>query len=254
MILNESIKPATPYMIRNDGKVFTCGTIHPYIATDIYNTLKDNISYLFSDDFESLLWFYTNTARVETKKAIEILVSAVVLDFSSAFGLSQHHIDKIKKSVDFNLDSVHITREQVNNLYINLNNLCNQEFLRARTSNMLYGGSNNSIYFRISSVNFNWFDIIWDFVNRHKMFISDITIVKDSRTFGGKYDVYKKFNHIPIGIFLTLSGNPIVEDCNDAFKLINESIQCIYNDDFESYRKCMLNFKCCESQYLKNIL
>lgn len=254
MILNESIKPATPYMIRNDGKVFTCGVMHPYVATDIYRTPIDNILYLFNDDFKSLLWFYTNTAKVETKKAIEILVSAVILDFSSIFGLSQCNIDKIKNMINFDLVSAHITQEQMISLYVNLNSLCNQEFLRARTSNMLYGGSNNSIYFRISSVNFNWFDIIWDFVNKHKMFISDVTIVKDSRTFGGKYDIYKKFNHIPIGTFLTLSGNPIVENYTDIFKLINESMQCIYNDDFNSYVKHMLKLKNYESNYLKNII
>ena len=34
----------------------------------------------------------------------------------------------------------------------------NQEFCRARTSNLRWAGDSNEIYFRISSLEFNWFD------------------------------------------------------------------------------------------------
>ena len=109
-----------------------------------------------------------------------------------------------------------------------LNDLTNQEFCRVRTSNykVKYGGDNGQIYFRISSVGFNWFDLIWNVVNKFSKDIKEVTVIKDKQTFGGKeFDYY--YNHLPTDEFLTLKGNSIIEsiDSNTKDNLVNEDIE-----------------------------
>ena len=88
------------------------------------SVLEETLKYL--DLHKSFLdWFYDNSLNEETKKLIE------------------------------NFDR---TKETIERLWY----LTNQEFCRVRTSNYRYktGGDNGEIYFRISSENFNWFDLI----------------------------------------------------------------------------------------------
>ena len=100
----------------------------------------------------------------------------------------------------------------------------NDEFLRARNGGMYdsVGDNTGEIYFRVSSTNgFNWFDIIWNFVYKHKSRINSVTVVKDNEALGLKKDyIYyhgqdglnkKEFNRMPIDRFLMLKGNPVVE-------------------------------------------
>ena len=121
----------------------------------------------------------------------------------------------------------------------------NQEFCRARTSNLRWAGDSNEIYFRISSIEFNWFDLIWNVVYNNQQFISDVTVCKDQQTFGGRMEYYKHGSktlcHIPVNDFITLSGRPILES-NNAF--INRLRQgCFLDETFGEWhpyhlRKC----------------
>lgn len=124
LLESSSLDITTPYMLRNDGELLKCGDYHPYIKSYRKESLEETLKYL--DLHKSFLdWFYDNSLNEETKKLIE------------------------------NFDR---TKETIERLWY----LTNQEFCRVRTSNYRYktGGDNGEIYFRISSENFNWFDLI----------------------------------------------------------------------------------------------
>ena len=211
--INESLKEdiklekTTPYMLRNDGALLMCGEIHPYIKMQ-YNqpfnvtleTLRMNSNFLD--------WFYTNSLNDEIKE------------------LSL----KVKDELDSNSDTLEAD-------IILLNDLTNQEFCRVRTSNFKYkyGGDNGEIYFRISSEGFNWFDLIWNTVNRFKSQIKFVTIMKDYAATGERFsyihDDEHTFNKMPIDEFLTLSGNPVVENLDENIEKHNELNPKLWNED-----------------------
>ena len=176
----EKLPITTPYMLRNDGELLTCGEIHPYIKSYRKETLQQTLEYL--DLHKSFLeWFYNNSLNEETK---------------------------------FLINNFDRTEETINRLWY----LTNQEFCRVRTSNYRYkiGGDNGEIYFRISSENFNWFDLIWNTCVKFIHSIDYITIMKDPQTFGKQFDYIKikdlKINKFPIKDFIELEGEPLVEN------------------------------------------
>ena len=169
----------TPYMLRNDGELLSCGEIHPYIKSYRKETLQQTLEYL--DLHKSFLeWFYNNSLNNETKKLIK------------------------------NFDR---TEETINRLWY----LTNQEFCRVRTSNYKYkiGGDNGEIYFRISSDNFNWFNLIWNTCVKYIHSIEYVTIMKDPQTFGKQFDYIEiggeEMNKYPLKDFIELEGEPLVE-------------------------------------------
>lgn len=202
------------YMIRNDGKAIPC-TQHIYGNDDIVE-----------ETLYAAEWLYDNTQHAETRALIVNFVavwgqslkgsdktsSKILKDISYKpyRFLSKSFVNHISDSVD---NYVEGNLEDLNKLVIKE---LNQEFLRAR-----YGGIYNSnsasreMVFRISSVGFNWYTIIWEFIYSHKIDIDSVTIVRDEEstgTFGyykGKSNIYKQ---MPIDEFLTEGGNPIVEN------------------------------------------
>ena len=140
-----------------------------------------------------------------------------------------HTTDELYKL--FNIDdSVYLCSDdkEVFSFLYALNNDVNQEFCRVRTSDIKYGGESNDIYFRISSIGFNWFNIIWKFVCNNYNFISTVTVAKDGRVRDYKLnDCYKingiELNHIPTDDFLLLKGNPIIEHFNGSLVAINDA-------------------------------
>lgn len=176
----EKLSITTPYMLRNDGELLTCGEIHPYIKSYRKESLEKTLKYL--DLHKSFLeWFYNNSLNEETKSLIK-------------------NFDKTEKTID------------------RLWYLTNQEFCRVRTSNYRYkiGGDNGEIYFRISSENFNWFDLIWNTCVKFIHSIDYVTIMKDPQTFGKQFDYIiirnNKINKFPIKEFIELEGEPLVEN------------------------------------------
>ena len=223
--LNESqdLKKSTAYMLRNDGKLFECKSYHPYIVERGKNNLirktKNKeflINYLFDDiqGYEDLKWFYNNTNQQEIKNKIQqVIQSLIQMKYfeNKELWVSE---DEVKK--DFNINSSIFYTDKIENIYSDIeliNNLTNQEFCRIRTSDMFLGGNSNDIYFRISSIGFNWFNLIWDIINKFN--IDTITIVKDYIG-QDKEEFYKikgqVIDHISKNNFLTLPGNPIIEN------------------------------------------
>ena len=169
----------TPYMLRNDGELLKCGDYHPYIKSYRNESLEETKKYL-SLHKNFLKWFYDNTLNEEVKNIIS---------------------------------NLKFTQEEIDRLWY----LTNQEFCRVRTSNYRYktGGDNGEIYFRISSENFNWFELIWNVCVKFIHSIDYVTIMKDPQTFGKQFDYIKikdtKINKLPIKNFIELEGEPLVE-------------------------------------------
>lgn len=141
-----ALDKTTPYMLRSDGALLECSTIHPYIKMFYKDDFEVNYNNLLEHP-QFLVWFYNNTLLPETKEAIAELIylSPELKDLISELNISNpKHFDEIIAVFD------------------RLNYLTNQEFCRVRTSNFkyAYGGDNGEIYFRISSTGFNWFDLI----------------------------------------------------------------------------------------------
>ena len=116
----------------------------------------------------------------------------------------------------------------------------NQEFLRAR-----YGGMYNTVVgsremvFRVSSMGFNWFNIIWNFVENNKSKIDCVTICADEESTGREAYYYNHngtiFYRTPVDEFIMLSGNPIVEKLkkNPVYKIYLAEGRSLY-DAFSS--------------------
>jgi len=181
--LVESLDPTTPYMLRNDGALIACGEVHPYIKPYYNEGFAANYDYAVKHP-EMLQWFYENTLQEEVKELIDAFKAGTVDE----------------------------------DAFTQLANATNQEFCRVRTSNYKYkyGGDNGEIYFRLSSTGFNWFDLIWKVVNDFKNQIRFVTIMHDFATCGKQFnyvtDGKNVFNKMPVDEFLTLNGNPVVED------------------------------------------
>ena len=229
-LITEELKKATPYMLRNDGELIECSPMHPYIR-HVYDSDEKCLNKLSTNRLWCLKWFFENTQKEVTRKNIKIVVKYLVYN---------------NKVSDENLNTFEIgdgtylsSDDEIFDFIDIVKNDTNQEFLRVRTSNMLFGGNNNSIYFRISSVGYNWFDLIWNLIYRYRKGISDITVVKDSNTFGGKFTNYivdgNNITNMPTDEFITLSGNPIIENINRGnIEAINEAIKCFNRGDVVS--------------------
>lgn len=227
-----SLQKATPYMLRNDGELLTCGDIHPYIYYNIYDEDENELAKLISgEDIDGFIsWFYDNTSKPSTKKEISSLLYSILSceDLNYLHNDAQHIVDKLslKKT-----DEVTNDKEQILDIFNALNDDTNQEFCKVRVSSLKFGGSSNEVYFRISSINFNWFDLIWKVLMDNEAFVKDVTIVKDTQTFGGGYLPYtingKKIEHMPVEDFLTLEGSPTVEKFEFSKDAMNESFDML---------------------------
>lgn len=259
LIIKESLKKATPYMLRNDGELFECQLLHPYIKVQFEHDTDQAINYLInSDNYSySVQWFYDHTNSDLLKEEIRSLVKS----------LSEiDKLGKLKDKIEFDYSEANYSTnpEDIRPLFEEINDATNQEFCRVRTSSIKYGGYSGDIYFRISSVGFNWFNIIWELVARNKNFIESITICKDTQTFGGRINWYKingiDIHMIPTEDFLTLKGNPVIEDLEFKSELNNYSYTelCKGNNLLEVYnnlhpRYVVMNYKILKESYINNL-
>lgn len=205
------------YMIRNDGEEIPV-KVHPYGNPDV-----------IEETLYASQWLYQHTKNSGTKSLILSLIASFAYDeFGTTENIKGQLLDWIKTfkyivlTEEFinslpDLDDVKISDSNALNKLV-----CdelNQEFMRARLGGMVnsFSGSKEMV-FRISSVGFNWFNIIYMFVHDHKRDISSVTIAKDEEATGYENYFYKHrgnvFNQMPIDEFLELPGNPIVEELN----------------------------------------
>lgn len=214
----DDLDKATPYMLRNDGDFKNVSPIHPYIKYG-HETAQQALNKLSDFRFPALRWFYENTRSADTRQLICSVVKFMIS--SDLIAADQGNFCK-------NLSGVYLPKkEEIAGFIDELADNTNQEFCRVRTSGILFRGNSNDIYFRISSIRFNWFDLIWGIVNKYKNFISTVTICKDSNTFGGRFEPYKvggaAIEGLPTQEFLELPGTPILEHMRSSVEAIDES-------------------------------
>lgn len=216
-----------PYMIRNDGCILDCGRVHPYIIREKEQDLKEIVQNLIVINCDAL-WFYYNAKTESTKKLI-------VEIYQKLYNILLSDVDKYELiGIDdelevyyfvglFNLipqKNIVVDRKYVDGLYadlVDLNDRTNQEFLRCRTGGIYTEQGRKEIYFRISSVNFDWFKIIWNVVYINRNNFCTVSIIADRQTkVNLDYDRFyvidgKVIENYPISDFITLKGNPVVE-------------------------------------------
>ena len=204
------------YMIRNDGKEIPV-KIHPYGNVDDYQ-----------ETLYASQWLYKNTKSDSTRK--------LILDFIKSFsyeilGVESDCVASLIEWADglpykvIEQDFITTISDEVDSADVkeldSLNNLVcnelNQEFMRVRLGGLVNSSvGSKELVFRISSVGFNWFNIIYMFVHDHKREISSVTIVKDEEATGYSDYFYKYkgevYNQMPVDTFLEQSGNPVVEE------------------------------------------
>lgn len=223
------LKKSTPYMLRNDGAVFECKSYHPYIC-NIYNN-KDDLESLVNERIDEVRWFLNHTNNESTKSYIKILIKSSV-----TLGLN-YLTTTDKLAHDFDISESTYACSDLNELISILEWLSgevNQEFCRFRTSNLKFGGDSGDIYFRISSIGFNWFDFIQDIVESNKDLLTTITICRDNAardcSQGECYSINGKLiDHLPVNEFINLPGKPLIETftckfsgLTDAYKRLQE--------------------------------
>lgn len=215
---------AVAWMIRNDGKAF-----------DVVQHLYGFQEALSPEDVEETLaageWLYSHTGHAETKKVVLQLIYA----WAKALGFSKENmveriLTRIKEkpyvflSVDFvnKVADKIVEAEEADMLGCNavVCDELNQEFLRARFGG-LYNTNRSSaeMAFRISSMGFNWYNIIYTFVadNQRKLGIRSVTIVRDEEATGEVDHYYKThdgrdyYKQYPVDEFLIEGGRPVVE-------------------------------------------
>lgn len=208
-IIKEELSASTPYMLRNDGKLLKCGRIHPYFKLEYYDSDYENLQELLTNEYEHRMisWFYENTQHQSVKNMISDFVSAVINSHMAH--------ESLFKNIPIDSDCT-FDRYDCMELFDELNAELNQEFCRVRTSNFYYGGSDKTIYFRISSVDFNWFNLIWEVVYNNKRWIEAVTVARDPQTFGTDSREFYNINgketlDMPVDEFLELSGRPVIE-------------------------------------------
>jgi hypothetical protein len=198
----------TPYMLRRDGKLISCKDIlmHPYIEV-LPARAKDKVAaYKF------------------------LLNNGALADYQWFLEHSQN--DGIKPLLKSLIDQT-INTLELDTVLNKLRYETNQEFCRVRTSGKFLGSSTNKeIYFRISSAGgFNWFNLIWQIVYDNKTLLSYVTVCTDEKSLGcDKFYTYRgtELSRLPVEEFLTLPGNPVIEqsiDPNKATTSLTESFE-----------------------------
>lgn len=225
------LQRGTPYMVRKDGEILECGKAHPYILYSCFdafnvsfNTILDNFPYSYK-------WFYDNTENQWVRDKIiecfqllkDIISNNTRFNLFRELGVVE---DKANKAFeDLNIketNKLEITSnilETFKALMQDLNDECNQEFLRFRIGDRFYGWKDDGAYFRVSSIDFNWFPIIWKIIYENK-WLEDITIETDVQS-GKTFTSYfyniggTKIDKLPREEFINLKGNTIIESSNN---------------------------------------
>lgn len=234
--LNESVvqlNSVTPYMMRNDGAVFEVKypnsyvmPDHPYISDSSANIDENDIKDSIHVNLKSLKWFYDHTHLRELKTEIIFYLEGVIKNLDK---LTENEVDannvvsRINENfeMDFKYKSFHFnkTLEDLINLLKVIDLSCNQEFLRFRTDS---SSVKKNLIFRISSVEFDWFDLISNFIYDNYNQINTITISTDPRA-RGDLKIYKHrgedLNYISVNDFMTLPGTPLLENLKPIEKL-----------------------------------
>lgn len=211
----------TAWMIRNDGTAFPC-VCHTYGNSNIQG---------IEETLAAAQWFYEHTAKDATRALCMELIYAWAAQFSVEGADIVQGINKVIDSRPYRFLSKEFIASHIEELHSScwersladmneeVNMELNQEFLRAR-----YGGlydtapDSQEMFFRISSVGFDWYPIIYDFVETAALPIQSVTIVRDAEGAGGGNRPYQTlngkgvYNRLPLCDFLAERNDLTAKD------------------------------------------
>ena len=214
------------YMIRNDGNAIP-------VVQHLYGNIDEVTETLYAGE-----WLYEHTRYEKTKQLFINLIAsyarfyeglesskslisdlkAIITGYPYKY-LSTGFVDAHAKEIQKAFDQLEMSsgkslmQSQMQEIIDELN----QEFLRAR-----YGGlyntksSSREMVFRVSSTDFNWYNIIWQFVYDHEKVIDSVTIVRDEESTGVINGFYRsksgqEYNQYPTQDFIMEKGSPVIE-------------------------------------------
>ena len=190
------------WMLRQDGSAFPV-IVHLYCMNDpdlsseaecasfiIKTKSKDKDLAEYVIDcwlaflIENIVPFEADSDEID--ECIKTALNSLNYYFQYSLSVSEyidiHNRQNNYNSMDSLYDFIDGVRETIDSIQNDMKNSLNQQFCRVR-----YGGendtesSNNTLWFRISSVRFNWADVIYSFAIRMKnvLNVSKITICRD---------------------------------------------------------------------------
>lgn len=190
----------TIWMIRNDGRVFPCSQ---YICANALN---------MEETLLAAEWLYTNTRHKESRQLVLEMVAAWMasasVDGDAVSDASGSLLQKPGCPLSQEFVKAHTAEVMaIRTENLDLNALCsevvaelNQEFLRVRYCGMEHtGASSKGMFFRISSVGFDWYKIMYDFIAVADFPIEFIVIVRGEESTGAESRLYLR---LPIETFL----------------------------------------------------
>lgn len=215
MNIFESVKKNSAYMLRSDGEYFLVN-IHPQllsfyeIASNSYDLddLRRTLFWITDNKETDLHWIYTHTNDAQTKQYILDVVS---------FGAQLLKQDVPEFNINYSSsDATEYDLSYVKTLVYLIQLQLNQEFCKVRLSDKYrqVHYPKADVYFRITSINLDWYDILWKFIFDNKSYIDTVTIETDAEAKGNeKLYSYQgtKIDHMNINDFLTIEHAPIIE-------------------------------------------
>lgn len=250
---------ATAWMIRNDGETFP-------VIQHIYANSKEPDETLAAAE-----WLYQNTGNTNTKK---LILETIALWGNEILGANNDNfIPMIHKeinskpyhflSIDFiksifpKLDMAAVDNMKLHILFEEVKKELNQEFLRARYGGMYYTNHiSKEMVFRISSIGFNWYDIIYKFVKNASFRIENITIVRDEESTGIQNGFYRTsmneaecYNQLPIDVFYReierspLAGKNFIINAQHCTGMNQRMMEALKNrQSFRDLRNLPINY------------
>lgn len=218
---------AQAWMVRSDGEE-TPVRVHIYGNEEAF---RKGYSVTYEDLQETVdaaIWLYKNTQYPETRKECihflaEWLDLATMTENSRIVDMYAMLDDGslYKGNTDWSFIEGHESEinqypigdgSQAESLAKSVCILLDNEFLRVRKGGLYNSDGNSTMYFRVSSVGFNWFDIIFTMVYNHKP--KYVTVCRDYESTGaeGVYRVSGEvLDEIPYDDFINLKGRPVIK-------------------------------------------
>ncbi len=179
------------WMIRNDGKAFPC-------VQHIYANPENVDKTLLAAE-----WLYANTRHDESRQLVLETVAAWMTSVSVDGDVISNAPNSILQKPDCPLSQefVKAHAEEIKalstekldlaTLYGEITAELNQEFLRASYGGMYYtDASSKKMFFRISSIGFDWYKIIHSFVTSSDFQIESIIIIRDEESADAENKLY----------------------------------------------------------------
>lgn len=213
-----------PYMLRDDEEILDIRKAklplrdHPYIIDDPKGIPSRELGKLLFNRLKDLKWFYDYSKNSETKELIEKFLSAIYNNISALKSNNEtenQFKEYIENIMGFQINSDNISElGDIYNMQSKLNILTNQEFCRFRTMNDIMG---KNIYFRISSKDKDWFDLIYGVIYNNRPVLNKVIITRDEKVDGdfSSYDLDNiNTTYMDVDDFIYCRRKPVLESSN----------------------------------------